>query len=208
MISELNGQENYFTRICAGGLLNTRKLELAHMLLQDINMFHLHPHSMPISNSDNNRLISSTISNMTLNDKKMAKKLKAQSGSEMAQAGGSPRLVVNLIKSSSNLLLDSKSNPHSPLMQTKINTSKTETNVNRITTTTTTTAAASSSNSSSSTHYYYNHSQHQQDIAASNSEIKEAIESSIDDLASFTLYSSRKPLNVYQPIKDQFWVLN
>jgi hypothetical protein len=207
MISELNGQENYFTRICAGGLLNTRKLELAHMLLQDINMFHLHPHSMPISNSDNNRLISSTISNMTLNDKKMMKKLKAQSGvygSEMAQIGGSPRLVVNLIKSSSNLLLDSKSNPHSPLMQTKINTSKTETNVNRITTTTT----SNPNSSSSSTHYYYNHSQHQQDIAASNSEIKEAIESSIDDLASFTLYSSRKPLNVYQPIKDQFWVFN
>lgn len=200
MISELNGQENYFTRICAGGLLNTRKLELAHMLLQDINMFHLHPISMPLSNSDNNRLISSAITNMTLNDKKIMKRIKAQCGGD-TQMGtsklGHSSSPINLVKSSSNLLIDSsaKSNQQSPLNQNKINTSRTDINVNRHTTSPSSSAAAS-------THLYYNHSQHQHEIASANSEIKDAIESSIDDLASFTLYSSRKPLKVYQPIKD------
>ena len=70
MLSELNGQENYFTRICVSGLLNTRKLELAHMLLQDINMFHQHPGRMPDANLDKDRLISSALANMELNDRR------------------------------------------------------------------------------------------------------------------------------------------
>jgi hypothetical protein len=43
MFADVNGQENYFTRICVSGLLNTRKIELCHMLLKDINLFHTHP---------------------------------------------------------------------------------------------------------------------------------------------------------------------
>ena len=43
MFGDSNGHENYFTRICVSGLLNTRKIELCHMLLKDINMFHTHP---------------------------------------------------------------------------------------------------------------------------------------------------------------------
>lgn len=70
MLSELNGQENYFTRICVSGLLNTRKLELAHMLLQDISMFHQHPIRMPDANLDKDRLISSAVANMELNDRR------------------------------------------------------------------------------------------------------------------------------------------
>ncbi len=60
MVSKVNGEENYFTRICVAGMLNTRKLDLAHMLLQDISMFHLHPLKMPDSNMDANRFISGT----------------------------------------------------------------------------------------------------------------------------------------------------
>ena len=70
MLSKLNGEENYFTRICVGGLLNTRKLELAHLLLQDINMFHMHPNKMPNSNLDSNRFISAAVSNLASNDRK------------------------------------------------------------------------------------------------------------------------------------------
>ncbi|CAF0890793.1 unnamed protein product [Brachionus calyciflorus] len=78
MVSELNGHENYFTRISVGGLLNTRKLDLTHMLLQDINMFHLHPHKMPSDSTlDNKRLVSSAIANMEYNDRKI--KLKSKS---------------------------------------------------------------------------------------------------------------------------------
>jgi hypothetical protein len=43
MFADTNGHENFFTRICVSGLLNTRKIELCHMLLKDINMFHTHP---------------------------------------------------------------------------------------------------------------------------------------------------------------------
>ena len=72
MVSELNGQENYFTRICVGGLLNTRKIELAHMLLQDINIFHAHPSKMADSSFENSsRFVSAAISNMTSNDRKL-----------------------------------------------------------------------------------------------------------------------------------------
>ena len=180
MISELNGQENYFTRICAGGLLNTRKLELAHMLLQDINMFHLHPNTMPAANLDNNRLISSAISNMTLNEKKLMKKTK------LPNEASTKLISNNIAKSSSNLTLESNgSMSNSPQLEVKMNSSKTEATLNR-----------------HASHYYYNHSQQQHESAAANIEIKESIESSINDLASFTLYSSRKPLRVFQPIKD------
>ena len=183
MISELNGQENYFTRICAGGLLNTRKLELAHMLLQDINMFHMHPSKMPNSNSDNTRLISSAISNMALNDRKIVKKSKQLPAAELPcklSASSS-----SLVKSSSNTTL-AVSVAHSPQLSVKLNTSKTEANLNR-------------PNTGSSSHHYY-HSQYQND--ATQNETRDEIESSINDLASFMLYASRKPLQVYQPIKD------
>jgi len=64
MLSKFNGEENYFTRICVGGLFNTRKLELAHMLLQDINMFHMHPNVMPCSRVKNLNLTTRFISNL------------------------------------------------------------------------------------------------------------------------------------------------
>ncbi len=46
MVSDLNGQETFFTRISVGGLLNARKVDLTHMLLKDINMFHTHPNKI------------------------------------------------------------------------------------------------------------------------------------------------------------------
>jgi hypothetical protein len=64
MLSKFNGEENYFTRICVGGLFNTRKLELAHMLLQDINMFHMHPNVMPCSRVKNLNLTTRFVSNL------------------------------------------------------------------------------------------------------------------------------------------------
>ena len=70
MVSKLNGEENYFTRICVAGLLNTRKLELAHMLMQDISMFHAHPKKMPDNTMDLNRLVSAAVSNLMSNDRK------------------------------------------------------------------------------------------------------------------------------------------
>ena len=70
MAAKLNGEENYFTRICVGGMLNTRKLELSHMLLQDISMFHLHPATMPDNNMDSNRFIAAAVSNLAANDRK------------------------------------------------------------------------------------------------------------------------------------------
>ena len=71
MVSRLNGEENYFTRICVGGLLNTRKLELAHMLLQDINLFHMHPSRMPDPSSvDSARFMAAAIANLTAGDRR------------------------------------------------------------------------------------------------------------------------------------------
>lgn len=40
--SDTNSLDNYLTRICTGGMINTRKIELVHMLLKDIHMFHEH----------------------------------------------------------------------------------------------------------------------------------------------------------------------
>lgn len=70
MVSKLNGEENYFTRICVGGLLNTRKLELVHMLLQDVSMFHEHPSRMPDNNLDSDRFVAAAVSNLAANDRK------------------------------------------------------------------------------------------------------------------------------------------
>ena len=38
------------------GMLNTRKLELVHVLLKDIHMFHAHPHILPAETHSNQRL--------------------------------------------------------------------------------------------------------------------------------------------------------
>lgn len=83
-VSELNGNENYFTRIGVGGLLNTHKLKLTHMLLQDINMFHLHPKKMPDSEMENKNQIDSVFGNMKLNDRKFNRlKVKCKSISSL-----------------------------------------------------------------------------------------------------------------------------
>ncbi|RNA40782.1 1-phosphatidylinositol 4-5-bisphosphate phosphodiesterase epsilon-1 [Brachionus plicatilis] len=81
MVSELNGHENYFTRISVAGLLNTRKLKLAHELLQDINMFHMHPNTMPDSLVESKHLVESAVANMQLNDRKYTARLKNKSKS-------------------------------------------------------------------------------------------------------------------------------
>lgn len=180
MVSELNGQENYFTRICVGGLLNTRKLELAHMLLQDINMFHLHPNIMPDSNLDNCRLISSAISNMELNDRRIKSNLKIiESHSNLAKLSNLTSSSTNLTKSSTNLV--SLNNSYSPQPSAKLNSSKTDANINQ--------SASTDEKPNANIPNELN--------------IKEEIETSINDLASFILYASRKPSKAYQPIKEQ-----
>lgn len=118
MVSELNGQENYFTRISVGGLLNTRKLELTHMLLQDISMFHVHPSKMPDTNLDSNRLISSAIANMTLNDKKIRLK------SENIVKSNS------LTKSSSNLSPQLSTNRYGSNSKPDLNTTPEQSSLN------------------------------------------------------------------------------
>lgn len=149
MLSELNGQENYFTRICISGLMNTRKLELAHMLLQDINMFHQHPIRMPDANLDKDRLISSAIANMELNDRR----------SKMKQ----PLLLSNTSMSSINKAAQQQHDSSSA-----------------------TTPTAPSMNKSRGVFAI----------------IDEEIELSLNDLTSFTLYASKKPSLVYQPIRE------
>ncbi|UJR13521.1 hypothetical protein I4U23_000535 [Adineta vaga] len=39
-VAEVQNQEHFLTRIGVGGLINTRKIELVHMVLKDIAMFH------------------------------------------------------------------------------------------------------------------------------------------------------------------------
>lgn len=166
MVSELNGHENYFTRICVGGLLNTRKLELAHMLLQDINMFHLHPTRMPDANMDNRRLISSAISNMELNDRKL--KLRNSICKEITN--------LNLSKSSNNLIVLKENIDSSP----KLRSSKT----------------AEISNSQML------HKSSKENLCKVYNE-EDEIETSLSDFVSFSLYASRKPSILYQPIREQ-----
>lgn len=114
MVSKLNGEENYFTRICVAGLLNTRKLELAHMLLQDISMFHMHPLKMPDSNMDANRFISAAVSQLMANDRKTQAHL-SLSHHEPAHKPTSAGLLnpllahSSLAKSSSSLAFKSSS---------------------------------------------------------------------------------------------------
>lgn len=153
MLSELNGQENYFTRICVSGLLNTRKLELAHMLLQDINMFHQHPIRMPDANLDKDRLISSAVANMELNDRR----------SKIKQ----PLLLSNTSMSSINKIAVGHEIIQGPIVLGP-------------TTTTTTTSTTLKSNRA----------------------IDEDVELSLNDLTSFSLYASKKPSLVYQPIRE------
>lgn len=156
MLSELNGQENYFTRICVSGLLNTRKLELAHMLLQDINMFHQHPGRMPDANLDKDRLISSALANMELNDRRA-------------------KIKQPLILSASN-----KTASHEVVSSTTATTSiPAPIGVPGGVGVATTIAAA-----------------------VAKSRLDEEIEMNLNDLTSFTLYASKKPSLIYQPIRE------
>lgn len=116
MVSKLNGEENYFTRICVAGLLNTRKLELAHMLLQDISMFHSHPMKMPDSNMDSNRFISAAVSQLVANDRKAQAHLSlndsaSKYGNTTTSTAGllNPLVHSNLSKSASSLTYKSSS---------------------------------------------------------------------------------------------------
>lgn len=115
MVSKLNGEENYFTRICVAGLLNTRKLELAHMLLQDISMFHSHPVKMPDSNMDCNRFISAAVSQLVANDRKTQAHLSlndsaSKCGNKATSTGLlNPLVHSNLSKSASSLTYKSSS---------------------------------------------------------------------------------------------------
>lgn len=145
MLSELNGQENYFTRICVNGLLNTRKLELAHMLLQDINMFHMHPMRMPDANLDKDRLISSAVANMELNDRRS--KIKP---------------TLHLLNTTSTSSIN-KGQYEALNMNMNLNSAG----------------------------------------GAVKSKIDEDIELGLNDLTSFTLYASKKPSLIYQPIREQ-----
>lgn len=153
MLSELNGQENYFTRICVSGLLNTRKLELAHMLLQDINMFHQHPIRMPDANLDKDRLISSAVANMELNDRR----------SKIKQ----PLLLSNTSISSINKISTTTTTGGHEIIQCPIVLGPTTTTTQK-----------------------------------SNRAIDEDVELSLNDLTSFSLYASKKPSLIYQPIRE------
>ena len=109
MASKLNGEENYFTRICVGGLLNTRKLELAHMLLQDISMFHSHPVKMPDTALDSGRFIAAAVSNLIANDRKAKAHISLTDSATKFTAASllTPVLTQSLSRSSSNLVFKS-----------------------------------------------------------------------------------------------------
>ena len=168
MISKLNGEENYFTRICVSGLLNTRKLELAHMLLQDISMFHAHPGTPPDPSLDSKRFISAAVSNLASNDRRnKAHTILLDSARKTTTHSLLAPNSTNLSKSLSNLTLKSVSN-----------VSKNSSSRNELNTDTESTISSS-------------HDKYEQEVA------------SLNDLASFISYGSRKPSKIYQPIKEQ-----
>ncbi|CAF1176350.1 unnamed protein product, partial [Adineta ricciae] len=47
-VAEVQNQEHFLTRIGVGGLINTRKIELVHMVLKDIAMFHNRHRRLPL----------------------------------------------------------------------------------------------------------------------------------------------------------------
>ncbi|CAF3718220.1 unnamed protein product [Adineta steineri] len=47
-VSDFQNQEHFLTRIGVGGLINTRKIELVHMVLKDIAMFHNRHRRLPL----------------------------------------------------------------------------------------------------------------------------------------------------------------
>lgn len=173
MLSELNGQENYFTRICVSGLLNTRKLELAHMLLQDISMFHQHPIRMPDANLDKDRLISSAVANMELNDRR----------SKMTKQ---PLLLSNTSMSSISKVASALTGHETTATAAMLSTAAL---LNAAA------VAAVAAASSPATGVV---KQTSRPVVG----VDEDIELSLNDLTSFCLYASKKPSLVYQPIRE------
>jgi hypothetical protein len=216
MLSELNGEENYFTRICVAGLLNTRKIELVQMLLQDINIFHVHPERMPNSHLDNKKMISSSITNMELNDKHF----KIQQNFKESLQNSSSNDNNNKLNQSTSQATNSNNNSPSSLnsnLTTNSNYSKSSSNLltksipppspcatSPIASPTATTASAGSQPMQlckakrSKTEI-----SNSQKITKINDNTAEAIATSLSDVASFQLYASCMPSKTYQPIREQ-----
>ncbi len=201
MVSELNGQENYFTRICVGGLLNTRKIELAHMLLQDINIFHAHPSKMADSSFENSsRFVSAAISNMTSNDRKLKAKEIMKKLDKISSQNSSLNNTTNSSKANSTLNLNEqyKSNING---LTSLNKALSKT------------ALLSATTSAASSNTKLNNSLAELDNNGNSLISKpitnlDDIETALNDMSSFILYATRKPLKIYQPIRDQYVSLN
>ncbi len=176
MLSRLNGEENYFTRICVGGLLNTRKLELAHLLLQDINMFHLHPIQMPNSSSDLNRCISAAVSHLTSSDRKSRTHSSLTNDPLKASIPNVSTLLTPLGNNNSpngnNVGSSSNSN-------NKIGNIKNTVSLGKINT-----------GSQQQSEELTTPSSYEEDVAG------------LNDLASFITYASCKPNQTYMPIRE------
>jgi hypothetical protein len=185
MVSELNGQENYFTRICVAGLLNTRKLELTQMLLQDINIFHVHPAKMADSSHENNmRFVSAAISNMTSNERKIKTKEIMKKLDNKLPIGPSSLIGNNRANSIQNLASEKSTSTKKITIPDPIVHSQTPTKSNQ-----------------SLSDFQDNNFTKSNVLTPDN---LDDIETALNDMASFILYASRKPLKVYQPIRQQF----
>ena len=178
MLSKLNGEENYFTRICVGGLLNTRKLELAHMLLQDINMFHLHPIQMPNASSDLTRCISAAVSQLTSSERK---------------SRTHSSLTIDPFKTSIqnvSSLLTPLGNNNSTNVTSSMNSNTSNNKIANIKNT----VSLGKINTSSI--------QQQSEELATNSNSYEEDVAGLNDLASFITYASCKPNQTFMPIRE------
>ncbi len=196
MVSELNGQENYFTRICVGGLLNTRKIELAHMLLQDINIFHAHPSKMADSSFENSsRFVSAAISNMNSNERKLKAKEIMKKLDKISSQNSSLNNTSNNSKANSTLNLNDQSK--SINIASSLNKTLSKTALLSATT------SVISSNSKLNNSLADLDSNGRSLISRPLTNLDD-IETALNDMSSFILYASRKPLKTYQPIRDQY----
>jgi hypothetical protein len=202
MLSELNGQENYFTRISTAGLLNVRKIELTQMLLQDINIFHTHPNRMPDANLDTSRLIASAIASMELNDKraKISINLKESSGITLNKSMISLTTATTpTLTASTNLNCVPCRGSNSALSRSSNNLTLTKANSGSPILSKSPSLRISRNELSSSSQLLSKPAQNQTFVVATNDEMV----TSLNDMSSFQLYATNRPTNFYHPIREQ-----
>jgi hypothetical protein len=227
MLSELNGQENYFTRISTAGLLNVRKIELTQMLLQDINIFHTHPTRMPDANLDTSRLVASAITSMELNEKRtrLSINLKDPFSSCIAinksmtslATATTPTLTTNLMspcghggsssalsRSSNNLTLikaNSGGGSSSPLVSS-LRTSRNELSSSSQLLSPKATTSLTANPTSQASVIPTSTAAAAPALVVQTATVDEMV-TGLNDISSFQLYAANRPTGCYRPIREQ-----